>query len=132
MGTRTWVVGVDGSDDSRAALAWAAAQAGGRDVEIVAVCTWRTPILPSDSIGQPAMLMDWGEFETELRRRVDEIVASVVTEAGSAASPSTPPIVVRIVQGRPAHTLIEASREAELLVVGSQGRGGLSGVVLGR
>jgi len=129
-------VGVDGSEDSRAALAWAAAQADGRDVEIVVVCTWRAPILPSDAIGQPALLMDWTEFETELSRRIDEIIASVRTEtvlttSGSAPVPIAPRIVARIVQGRPAHTLIEASRQAELLVVGGQGRGGLSGVVLG-
>ena len=36
MATHTWVVGVDGSEDSRTALAWAAAQAVGRNVEIVA------------------------------------------------------------------------------------------------
>jgi nucleotide-binding universal stress UspA family protein len=124
-------VGVDGSEHSRSALAWAAAQAAGRDVEIVALCTWRTPILPSDSIGQPALLMDWGEFESELCRRLDAIITSVRAEAESTPSRIAPTIVARIAEGRPAHTLIEASRDAELLVVGSQGRGGLSGVVLG-
>ena len=131
MARPTWIVGVDGSEGSRTALAWAAAQAGGRGVEIVALCTWRAPILPSDAIGQPALLMDWGGFEKELERRIDEIVESVRAGDGSIVAGTTPDIVVRIVQGRPAHTLIEASREAELLVVGSQGRGGLSGVVLG-
>jgi nucleotide-binding universal stress UspA family protein len=131
VATRTWVVGVDGSEDSRSALAWAAAQAGGRDVEIVALCAWRAPILPSDAIGQPALLMDWSEFESELRRRLDEIITSVRTESESTPAQIAPTIVASIVQGRPAHALIEASRDAELLVVGSRGRGGLSGVVLG-
>jgi nucleotide-binding universal stress UspA family protein len=120
-------VGVDGSEDSRTALAWAAAQAEGRDVEIVALCTWRAPILPSDAIGQPALLMNWDAFETELARRVDEIIESVRHDTQSIAASIEP----RIEQGRAAHLLIEASRDAELLVVGSQGRGGLSGVVLG-
>ena len=139
MATRTWVVGVDGSEHSRTALAWAAAQAVGRDVEIVALCTWRAPILPSDAIGQPALLMDWSAFEAELTRRVDEIIASTRHDAESTAVEVVPAIVPRIEprivprieQGRAAHLLIEASREAELLVVGSQGRSGLSGVVLG-
>ena len=131
MATRTWIVGVDGSEGSRTALAWATVQAVGRDVEIVALCTWRAPILPSDAIGQPALLMDWGDFESELARRIDEIVASERDSTESTASGVVPEIVPRIVQGRPAPVLIEASRDAELLVVGSKGRGGLSGVVLG-
>jgi nucleotide-binding universal stress UspA family protein len=139
VATRTWVVGVDGSADSRTALAWAAVQATGRDVEIVALCTWRAPLLPSDAIGQPALLIDPGGFETELRRNVDEIIASVashdvsdVPETSPEIVPKTAPrIVPRIQQGRAASVLIEASREAELLVVGSRGRGGLGGVVLG-
>jgi nucleotide-binding universal stress UspA family protein len=108
-------------------------------VEIVALCTWRAPILPSDAIGQPALLMDWSDFEAELTRRVDEIVASTRHDAESTAAEGVSPIVPRIEprivprieQGRAAHLLIEASRDAELLVVGSQGRSGLSGVVLG-
>ena len=127
MATGTWVVGVDGSEDSRTALEWAVAQATGRDVEIVALSTLRAPILPGDAIGQPALLMDWRGFEAELRRRVEEIIASVRRDDGSTVLE----IVPRVVEGRAAHTLIEASREAELLVVGSRGRGGLSGVVLG-
>ncbi|MGH9135281.1 MAG: universal stress protein, partial [Ilumatobacteraceae bacterium] len=127
MTRRTWIVGVDGSEDSQAALQWAVAQAAGRGVEIVALSTWRAPILPSDVIGQPALLMDWGVFETELGRRVDEIVTEVRDEAGASA----PSIVPRIVQGRAAHELITASRDAELLVVGSRGKGGVSGAVLG-
>jgi len=123
----TWVVGVDGSDDSRTALAWAVAQATGRDVQILALCTWLAPILPSDAIGQPALLMDWDRFEAELRRHLDEIIASV-RFAGVAEGPE---ITARVEQGRAAHLLIENSREAELLVVGTKGRGGLSGVMLG-
>ncbi len=135
MATRTWVVGVDGSEGSRTALEWAVIQATGRDVEIVALCTWRAPILPSDAIGQPGLLMDWDGFEAELRRRVDEIIASVQRDVGSTVPEVVPTIVPKIVpkivQGRAAHTLIEASHGADLLVVGSRGRGGLGGVVLG-
>ena len=130
--SQTWVVGVDGSEDSRTALEWATAQATGRDVEILALCTWRAPILPSDTIGQSTLLMDWGEFEAEYRRRLDEIIASVQHhDQWDPPAGFEPRIVPRVVQGRAAHTLIEQSSEAELLVVGTRGRGGLSGVVLG-
>jgi nucleotide-binding universal stress UspA family protein len=123
----TWVVGVDGSNDSKTALAWAVAQATGRDAQILAMCTWTAPILPSDAIGQPALLMDWDRFEVELRRHLEEIIASVRTP-GMAVGPE---ITARVEQGRAAHTLIQNSRSAELLVVGTKGRGGLSGVLLG-
>ena len=122
MTTQMWVVGVDGSDDSRTALAWAVAQATGRDAQILALCTWQAPILPSDAIGQPALLMDWDRFEAELRRHLDEIIASV-RFAGAAVGPE---ITARVEQGRAARTLIENSQGAELLVVGTKGRGGLT------
>jgi nucleotide-binding universal stress UspA family protein len=125
--TQRWVVGVDGSDDSKTALAWAVAQATGRDAQIVALCTWLAPILPSDAIGQPALLMDWDRFEAELRRHLDGIIASV-RFAGAAVVPE---ITACVQQGKAARTLIENSEGAELLVVGTKGRGGLSGVVLG-
>ena len=127
MTTPTWVVGVDGSEDSKTALAWAVAQATGRDAQILALCTWRAPILPSDAIGQPALLMDWDRFEAELRRHLDEIIASV-RFAGAAVGPQ---ITARVQQGRAARTLIENSAAAELLVVGTKGQGGLNGVMLG-
>ena len=69
---------------------WAVAQATGRDAQIVALCAWRAPILPSDAIGQPALLMDWDRFEAELRRHLDEIVASVRL-AGAAVGPQIRP-----------------------------------------
>ena len=127
MTTQRWVVGVDGSNDSRTALAWAVAQATGRDTQILALCVWMAPILPSDAIGQPALLMDWNRFEAELRRHLDEIIASV-RFAGMTAGPEITP---RVQQGRAARTLIDNSEDAELLVVGTKGQGGLSGVLLG-
>ncbi len=129
MTTQTWVVGVDGSDDSRTALAWAVAQATGRDAQILALSTWLAPILPSDAIGQPALLMDWDRFEAELHRHLDEIITSV-RHAGAGAAHG-PEITARVLQGRAARMLIENSQGAELLVVGTRGRGGLSGVMLG-
>ena len=127
MTAPTWVVGVDGSPDSKTALAWAVAQATGRDAQILALCTWAAPILPSDAIGQPALLMDWNRFEAELRRHLDGIIASVRL-AGTAVGPE---ITARVQQGRAARTLIESSDGAELLVVGTKGQGGLNGVMLG-
>ena len=129
MTTQTWVVGVDGSDDSRTALAWAVAQATGRDAQILALSTWLAPILPSDAIGQPALLMDWDRFEAELHRHLDEIITSV-RHAGAGVAHG-PEITARVLQGRAARMLIENSQGAELLVVGTRGRGGLSGVMLG-
>jgi nucleotide-binding universal stress UspA family protein len=116
------VVGVDGSPHSEEALRWAVGQARltGRPVD--AVISWRFP--EDYSIGGAAVLttFPWEEVATTI---VDDTVAQVV-------GPSDAHRVSRRVEvGHPAEVLLDAAEDAALLVVGSRGRGGFAGLLLG-
>jgi nucleotide-binding universal stress UspA family protein len=69
----------------------------------------------------------------ELRRAADQtirqMVAEVVADAGTAVG--AVPLEVRVVEGRPAHVLLDEAADADLLVVGHRGRGGFASVCLG-
>jgi len=104
---RRVVVGVDGSEGSTMALEWAAAEAGrnGAVLEVLAV-------------------YDTGKSQRAMELVIENAVAHVATVA--------PGVVVKGVtqEGFPATVLIEASRGADLLVVGARGFGGFTGHLL--
>lgn len=112
---RRIVVGVDGSDGSTRALEWAAAEAAhtGATLEI------HTAYGPGGVLTTPA------STERAMRRLIDQSVAHV-----HQAAPSVDTVGFTH-EGSPITALIEASRGAELLVVGSRGRGGFAGLLLG-
>ncbi|MHA6794287.1 universal stress protein [Pseudonocardia bannensis] len=115
------VVGIDGSPISEAALAFAFEAAALRRVPLVAVHTWR------DLLVDPVMapLMDWDAIETDEHKLLAERLAG-----WSGTYPDVP--VQRVVtRDRPASALIEQSGHAQLVVVGSRGRGGFTGLLLG-
>jgi nucleotide-binding universal stress UspA family protein len=119
------VVGVDGSSMTEAALAFAFEEASARQVPLVALYAWW--MLPRDNLGpvHPGTYDD-EEARTEAWR--------ILAEAVAGWSPKYPDVPV---EKRPVHTmnpsvaLIEASAEAGLVVVGSRGRGGFTGLLLG-
>jgi nucleotide-binding universal stress UspA family protein len=119
----TWIIGVDGSEDSRVALDWALSQARSRDVALVALSAWSVPVSASSVAGGPGVMVDWSEVETAVRRRLDGVV-------GAAASNGLR-VETRVVEGGSAWSLIDASDDADLLVVGSRGLGGFKRLVLG-
>ena len=112
---RRIVVGVDGSDASTRALEWAADEAmrAGATLEV------HTAYGPGGVLTTPATT------ERAMRRLVDQSVGLV--------RQVTPEVdVVGIThEESPVNALIEASRGADLLVVGSRGRGGFTGLLLG-
>jgi nucleotide-binding universal stress UspA family protein len=118
-------VGVDGSDNSLRALEWAMKEAAVRHsaltvltVNVVPVSAWDTPIiLPEDKTE-----------EEKARHAAEEAVAKVASRLG-ASQPAS--VSVRAVSGLPAEQLIIASRDSELLVVGSRGGGGFARLLLG-
>jgi nucleotide-binding universal stress UspA family protein len=115
----TVVVGVDGSDDSLAALEWGLAEARLHGGEILAVTAWEYPAMVAGGMG-PA---DPGTYEDSARSAQDMVLARADT-AGT-------PVRREIVRGNPAKALLEASEGADLLVVGSRGHGGFAGLLLG-
>lgn len=113
------VVGVDGSPQSQAALDWAVEEAKLRRGSVLALTAWNYPYV-SDALGQA---WDYGVFQSDAET-ILEAELSRVRDEGVQISGHT-------VQSNPASALVEASREAELLVVGSRGHGGFTGMLLG-
>lgn len=114
------VVGVDGSEASKEALRWAARQAELTGAELHPVMAWRLPATYSF----PANYSDVdfaGDARRELQRIIDEVLGM---ESGVR-------VVPEVSEGHAAEVLIEAAKQAELLVVGSHGRGAFSGMLLG-
>ncbi|GGL00954.1 universal stress protein [Planomonospora parontospora subsp. parontospora] len=115
------VVGVDGSPAGAEALAFAFAEASARGVELRAVHAWSGPVIE----GAPHLL------ESAERREGDE--QRVLAEALAGWSERYPDVKVtaEAVNGHPVDVLKDASAGAGLLVVGSRGRGDLTGLLLG-
>ncbi|WP_458248536.1 universal stress protein [Streptomyces sp. MAI_2237] len=114
------VVGVDGSDASRAALRWAARQAGLTGAALRIVQAWRLPAtygMPADYSG--------GDFEKQARESLARTVEETLGEHPEI------PADLEVVEGHPAAVLTEAARAADLLVVGSHGHGAFTGMLLG-
>ncbi|MGK2901579.1 MAG: universal stress protein [Mycobacterium sp.] len=113
------LLGIDGSPASEAATALAFDEASRRRVELVALHAW------SDVGVFPIVGMDWHEYEDEGHEILGERLAGWQEQY--------PDVQVRrrIVCDRPARWLIEESQQAQLVVVGSHGRGGFAGMLLG-
>ena len=105
------VLGVDESPEARAAMWFAFETAAERGVPVVAIHAWQD----RDS--------------REIVARVTDIVDGMLTEA-RAEYPEVP-VEVRVIHGKPHHELVQASKEAGLVVVGSRGIGGFTGLLLG-
>jgi len=119
-------VGIDGSAHSARALEWAIHEAAIRHAPVtvltvhpVPMNAWTgTPItLPQDSAGQE-----------EARKAAEEMTVKAISQLGDA-QPSS--VTVRAISGFPAQELIEASRAADLMVVGSRGGGGFGKLLIG-
>lgn len=118
------VVGVDGSEASLPALGYAFAYAASTGCALVAVHTWWWEPLEGVSLGEPWM-GDWTE--------IAEQEETLTSESLAGWSERYPDVQVRshIVRGDPVVELLDQSRGGSLLVVGSRGRGGFIGLLLG-
>lgn len=114
------VVGVDGSPSSIAALRRAASIARALDRPLLPVITW---LYPTGYAGY-GYVGDWSP-----EADAQEIMATALsTSFPDGAPPRTTPVVR---EGIAARVLIDASREAYMLVLGSRGHGGFVGLLLG-
>ena len=121
------IVGVDGSESSQAALRWAYDEAAHHGASLTVLTTWHTPTtLP--------MAPPYGQLPNEGYESQPKKDAFALLEKSTAGlEPRTPAVDVRtsLEEGSPAKVLIERSRAADLLVVGSRGHGGFAGMLLG-
>lgn len=113
------VVGVDGSEASRAAVRWAAGEARLRGVELLAIEAWEfSPLI----------------FAADVPVALDELRASVTEHLHEVVADEVPDgVAVRelVVERAPVPALLGACEPDDVLVVGSRGRGGFAGLLLG-
>lgn len=113
------LLGIDGSPASEAAVAVAFDEASRRGVELIALHAW------SDLEVVELPGLNWSAVEAEAQVLLAERLAGWQERY--------PDVTVRrvVVCDRPARQLVERSQTAQLVVVGSHGRGGVTGVLLG-
>ena len=112
------VVGVDGSPDSKMALTWAETYAKRIGADVTLVTAWQWPT----SYGVP---LAWDQYDPSVDAQ------NVLEKAMAELSLPRERVHPRVVQGPAAEVLARASREADLLVVGTRGHGSLAGAILG-
>jgi nucleotide-binding universal stress UspA family protein len=118
---RRIVVGVDGSNSSKAALRWAIQQAKLTGGSVDAVTAWHYPAAYGWAPGSDDMV----DPETSAK--------NVLAEAFAEVSALEPEVTVRpvLAEGLAAEVLLRTAKGADMLVVGSRGHGGLASALLG-
>lgn len=117
------VVGVDGSEDSDRALDWAINEARLRSARLRLVAAWHIPLTVYSGPGYVPAVGSRESFE-ELAKEAADLAVKRVGDTGVEADS-----VVR--EGQAAEVLLEESVGADMLVVGSRGHGGFTGLLLG-
>jgi nucleotide-binding universal stress UspA family protein len=120
------VVGLDGSDQSGRALRWAAAVAQVAQVPVRAVQAWSHPRLAGFPAGSLSVSTE--EMDERTREEAAAAVADVLGPSGSAGSAA---VTVEALRGPPAAAILQALTPGSVLVLGSRGRGGFVGLLLG-
>jgi len=121
-------VGVDGSDHSRLALGWALREAARHQMPLTVISVHPKPARPATDIywAVPDLPTDPRDEEVE-RGALRQFVDKVASETGE----TVPGISLVVATGDPAEELINASRDADLLVVGSRGNGVFARLLIG-
>ncbi|MEU9020374.1 universal stress protein [Actinomadura sp. NPDC048394] len=117
-------LGVDGSPASAGAVGFAFQEASVRGARLHAVLAWPHPISTGPGDMQPLV------YDPEMVAKGEERVLSECLSGWRAKFPDVD-VVPEVVHGRAAPALARASAHADLLVVGSRGRGGFTGLLLG-
>jgi nucleotide-binding universal stress UspA family protein len=116
------VVGVDGSEESVAALRWAGEYAATVGATLRAILAWHYPA----AVG-PAPV---GVAPQVISEEVRQNMAATLAQAVATANPGVP-VDQAIAYGHPVQVLVEASKEADLLVVGRRCHAAITGMLVG-
>lgn len=123
------IVGADGSAASKEALRWAIEEGRLRNTTVRAVFAWEAPPVMSSAdpffvgVGQEPLLIDPWDMEKLAETRLANAVAEVSPDPGAVEQ--------AVVRGHAADRLVEEAKDAELLVVGAHGHGGIGQRLLG-
>lgn len=128
-GPPTVVVGVNGSPHSRWALTTAIEEArrAAAEVEVVAVHEVTNYWVDAYPVAAPSL----DDIRASTRRHVDALVGEVLGALAMNSGTPLPTIRTVIAEGSPAEVLVERSRTADLLVVGTATRSALRGLLVG-
>lgn len=120
------IVGVDGSGHSEAALRWAMDEAAIRNAPLTVIA-----VLEHGAdfwTGNPNIFDQHQPGRETARRSVEKAVGQAAARVGDSRPPS---VTVQVLSGSPAEILINASDDADMVVVGSRGSGGLARLLMG-
>lgn len=119
------VVGVDGSEISSKAIEMGFKEAAARQVPLIAVHAWAGQSFQASLVGVHISTEQWEHAAEEHRRILSEQLAGYANQY--------PEVTVEkvVLQERPVDALLDAAPDAQLFVVGSHGRGGFAGMLLG-
>lgn len=117
------VAAYDGSPQARAAVGWACREATRRDVGLTLLHAVMPPVTSSSfGVSVPAPMEIVSDLEQAARHELEELAATLTVPRG---------IVTAVEVGSPSGVILDASLDAALVVMGSRGRGGFSGLLLG-
>lgn len=121
------VVGVDHSEGAKAALRFALEEAKLRRATLRVVHAWQYAYVGATGFegSYPALGGDIKELRETAERDLDATLRESIPETGTVE------VERRVVEDRPAAALVDESRRADMVVVGSRGHGGFAGVLLG-
>jgi nucleotide-binding universal stress UspA family protein len=119
-------VGIDGSAHSVRALEWAIKEAAVRHAPVTVLTVHSVPM--SGWTGNPIALSRDADDQQKAYEAAEELTLKVTGQLGEDKPAA---VTVRAVSGFPAQELIDASRDADLLVVGSRGAGGFAKLLVG-
>ena len=119
------VVGHDGSACAQEALVWAAGLAGRARMPLHVVRCWLMTTAPKPSTWEPGYVPPMTDYE---QAALDDLRHDVRVALGEQRAAD---VICHAVHMAPVKALIDAGRHADLLVVGSRGRGGFAGLLLG-
>jgi nucleotide-binding universal stress UspA family protein len=121
--TARWIVGIDGSDAAADALRWAVGHAEGRGAEITALGAFHVPAIMAVFTAKRGFGVDELGLAATAGHDVDVAIQSAVGAGVDVHS--------SVVEGQAQHVLVDASVEADLLVIGRTGSGELRHHLLG-
>lgn len=120
------IVGLDGSHHSTRALGWAIKEGALQHAAVTVLAVHSVPASPWT--GNPTILSGESEELAKIRQLAEEMTQKVTSQLGESRPAS---VTVQAIAGYPAQALIEASRDADLVVVGSRGAGGFAHLLVG-
>jgi nucleotide-binding universal stress UspA family protein len=120
---KTIVVGMDGSEQAARALRWATDEARVHGARLVVIAAWREP-LPIDAAGM-------GVVPPDVSDEIEQGTRRMLSGQLGGADVTGVEVEHRVIEEDPVAALLEASEDADLLVLGAREHGGLTSLLVG-